>query len=487
MIRLMLRLLRLLPFLVGGTRQLALENLALRQQLDVYKRTMARPPLRRTDRLFWVVLARVWTGWRRPLVIVTPNTVLRWQRRRFREYWTKLSARPPGGRPPVSAEIKDLVSRMVAANPLWGAPRIHAELLKLGIDVAERTVTRLMPKHRPRPSQTWRTFLTNHVRDLVSLDFFTVPTAGLRVLFVLVVLAHHRRRVVHFNVTEHPTAHWAAQQIVDAFPDDSAPAYLLRDRDAVYGDTFRQRVKGMGIGEVLTAPRSPWQNPSRSDSSARSGASVWTMSSFSASGTSDASSPRTSRTITGLALTCRSTKMHPTDGRSSRRRSTRSSRFPKLVACITATFGARRSSTPPVFHATGPRHWFRSSFWLSSVPPRISSRLATSTSGGRGLSGASYQFAIVFSLSDEKGRPSSEPDPVLAKDRPNRDDSIVDAFRQGLREHGYVEGQNLLIEWRFARSRSLSPFPPKLLSLPRKRRRQFRSFSRRSRIPGCNI
>jgi putative transposase len=258
MITFMLRLLRLLPFLVGGHCQLALENLALRQQLDVYKRTMARPPLRR---LFWVVLARVWTGWRRPLVIVTPNTVLRWQRRRFREYWTKLSARPTGGRPPVSAEIKALVSRMVAANPLWGAPRIHAELLKLGIDLAERTVSRLMPKHRPRPSQTWRTFLTNHVRDLVSLDFFTVPTAGLRVLFVLVVVAHHRRRVVHFNVTEHPTTHWAAQQIVDAFPDDSAPAYLLHDRDAVYGDTVRQRVKGMGISEILTAPRSPWQNP----------------------------------------------------------------------------------------------------------------------------------------------------------------------------------------------------------------------------------
>jgi len=134
-------------------------------------------------------------------VIVTPNTVLRWQRRRFREYWTQLSARPTGGRPPVNAEIKALVTRIVAANPLWGAPRVHAELLKLGINVAERTVSRLMPKRRPpQPSQTWRTFLDNHVRDLVSLDFFTVPTAGFRVLFVLVVLAHHRRRVVHFNV-----------------------------------------------------------------------------------------------------------------------------------------------------------------------------------------------------------------------------------------------------------------------------------------------
>jgi putative transposase len=150
---------------------------------------------------------------------------------------------------------------MAAANPLWGAPRIHGELRKLGINVAERTVLRLLPKGRTSPSQAWRTFLANHVRDLVSLDFFTVPTAGLRVLFVFVVLAHHRRRVLHFNVTEHPTAAWTTQQIVDAFPDDSAPSYLLRDRDSVYGHVFRQRLKGMGVGEVLTAPHSPWQNP----------------------------------------------------------------------------------------------------------------------------------------------------------------------------------------------------------------------------------
>ena len=261
MITVLLHLLRLLPFFIGGHRQLALENLALRHQLAIYKRTVTRPRLRRADRVFWIALAKLWPGWRQPLVIVTPDTVLRWQRRRFRAYWTRLSARPTGGRPRVNAEINALVARMAAANPLWGAPRIHGELLKLGIDVAQRTVSRLLPKRRTPPSQSWRTFLANHARDLVSLDFFTVPTARLRVLFVLVVLAHHRRRVVHFNVTEHPTAHWAAQQIVDAFPDDSAPAYLLRDRDAVYGDSFRQRVKGMGIGEVLTAPRSPWQNP----------------------------------------------------------------------------------------------------------------------------------------------------------------------------------------------------------------------------------
>ena len=261
MITLLLYLLRLLPFLCDGRRQLALENLALRQQLAVYKRMARRPKLRRSDRLFWVWLARVWVGWRQSLVIVTPDTVLRWQRRRFREHWTKLSSRPTRGRPRVDPEITALVIQMAAANPLWGAPRIHGELLKLGIHVAERTVSRLLPKRRTPPSQTWRTFLTNHLRDLVSIDFFIVPTVRLRVLFAFVVLAHDRRRVLHFNVTEYPTAAWTAQQIVDAFPDDSAPSFLLRDRDSIYGDAFRQRVKGMGIGEVLTAAHSPWQNP----------------------------------------------------------------------------------------------------------------------------------------------------------------------------------------------------------------------------------
>jgi len=215
----------------------------------------------RSDRLLWVWLSKLWPAWRQALVIVAPATVLRWQRRRFRRHWATLSGRAAAGRPPVDAALRALVRRMAGANPLWGAPRIHGELLKLGIDVAERTVSRLLPKRRSPPSQTWRTFLTNHVRDLVSIDFFTVPTARLRILFVFVVLAHDRRRVLHFNVTEHPTAAWTAQQIVDAFPEDSAPSYLLRDRDSVYGHVFRQRVKGIGMDEVLTAPQSPWQNP----------------------------------------------------------------------------------------------------------------------------------------------------------------------------------------------------------------------------------
>src|SRR5262245_20068305 len=148
MIILLLYLLRLFPFLCGGHRQLALENLALRQQLAVYKRTANRPKLRRRERLFWIYLSRVWTGWRAALVIVAPGTVLRWQRRRFRLHWTKLPGRPAVGRPPIRPEVRALVSRMAEANPLWGAPRIHGELLKLGIAVAERTVSRLIPKRR---------------------------------------------------------------------------------------------------------------------------------------------------------------------------------------------------------------------------------------------------------------------------------------------------------------------------------------------------
>jgi transposase InsO family protein len=150
---------------------------------------------------------------------------------------------------------------MQSDNVGWGAPRIHGELLKLGIEISQATVSKYMACHPKPPSQTWRTFLENHVADLVSIDFFTVPTATFRVLYVFVVLRHDRREIVHFNVTEHPTARWTAQQIVEAFPIDTAPRYLLRDRDAIYGKTVQQRIKSLAIEDVLTAPRSPWQNP----------------------------------------------------------------------------------------------------------------------------------------------------------------------------------------------------------------------------------
>jgi putative transposase len=150
---------------------------------------------------------------------------------------------------------------MSRANPLWGAPRIHGELQKLGLEISQATVSKYLVRHRAPPSQTWRTFLTNHVQTLVSVDFFTVPTVTFKVLFVFVILAHHRRRVVHFNVTDAPTAQWTAQEIVEAFPWDTAPRYLLRDRDGLYGVVFSRRVHSLGIHEVKTAPRSPWQNP----------------------------------------------------------------------------------------------------------------------------------------------------------------------------------------------------------------------------------
>jgi putative transposase len=254
-------LVRALTLACSGPHELVLENLALRQQLNALRRTGKRPQLRRRDRLFWIVLAKPWRHWRAALVLVQPDTVVRWNREWLRRRWTRRSAQVRQGRPGTDAAIRKLVSKMAAANPLWGAPRIHGELGKLGVEVSERTVSRLLRRPRRPPSQTWRTFLTNHVATLVSIDFCTVSTFTGRVLFVFVVLLHHRRRIVHVNVTEHPTAGWTAQQMIEAFPDDTAPRWLLRDRDAIYGDVFRRRVAGMGIGEVLSSPSSPWQNP----------------------------------------------------------------------------------------------------------------------------------------------------------------------------------------------------------------------------------
>jgi putative transposase len=257
-------LLRLLSLLLTAGRlrsDLALEDLALRQQLAVLRRQRRRPRIRKLDRVFWVVLSTIWGDWKETLLLVKPETVLRWHRKRFASYWTCLSRQHCPGRPGKDREIRELIRRIANANILWGAPRVHGELLKLGIDVSERTVSRWMPRRRKPPSQTWRAFLDNHVGDLVSIDFLTVPTATFRVLFVLVVLAHDRRRIVHFNVTDHPTADWTSQQLLEAFGDGQLPRFLIRDRDSVYGSTFRERVKALGIEEVVISPRSPWQTP----------------------------------------------------------------------------------------------------------------------------------------------------------------------------------------------------------------------------------
>ena len=260
MLSAILRCFRLLFLLFGGHRAVALENLALRQQLAIYKRNRKRPRFTPHDRWFWVLLSRFWKDWRRALIIVHPDTVVRWHRERFRKYWAQLSTGRKPGRPPTDAEIREWIRRIATENPLWRAPRIHGELLKLGLVVSERTVSRTLRTVKRPPSQTWKTFLNNHIGEIVSIDFFTVPTVNLRVLFVFLVLEHQRRKVLHFGVTDHLTAEWTGQQIVEAFANRDAPRFLIRDRDGVYGLEFRRRVQSLDIQEVMTAPRSPWQN-----------------------------------------------------------------------------------------------------------------------------------------------------------------------------------------------------------------------------------
>ena len=245
-------------------RELALENLALRHQLAVLRRTSpARIPTQRIDRVLWSWIAGAWKDWRSASLLWKPDTIVRWHREGFRLFWTRKSRRTGVGRPAIEAEVRSLILTMREANPLWGAPRIHGELKKLGIVIGQTTVAKYLPKRggRPPPSPSWRSFLDNHVNDLVSIDFFTVPTATFRVLYGFVVLAHARRRVLHFNVTANPSAAWTARQLIETFPFDSAPRYMLRDRDCIFGADFRCAAKRLGITEVLSAPRSPWQNP----------------------------------------------------------------------------------------------------------------------------------------------------------------------------------------------------------------------------------
>jgi putative transposase len=217
--------------------------------------------LARHDRWFWIGLSRFWNDWRRALVMVHPDTVVRWHRQRFRKYWAELSnRRRKQGRPPTGLQIRERIRTLATENPLWRAPRIHGELFKLGIAVSERTVSRILRTVKRPASQTWKTFLTNHVGEIVSVDFFTVPTATLRVLYVFLVLEHKRCKVLHFGITDHPTAERAAQRVVEAFANRDASRYLIRDRDGIYGIEFQRRAQSLGIKGVMTAPRSPWQN-----------------------------------------------------------------------------------------------------------------------------------------------------------------------------------------------------------------------------------
>jgi putative transposase len=255
-------LLATLMDLLRSRASLQLEVLALRQQLSlVADRDRKRLSFHKSERIFWVWLYRLWPACLQTLKIFKPDTLVRWHRKGFRLYWTWKSRPRRGGRPAIDKEICKLIRQVQSANIGWGAPRIHGELKMLGIQISESTIAKYIIRHRNPPSQTWRTFLENHADCLVGIDFFTVPTATFRVLYVFIVLSHDRRHIVHFNVTAHPSARWTAQQLVEAFPFDSAPRYLLRDRDAIYGEKVRRRIKSLSIEEVVTAPRSPWQNP----------------------------------------------------------------------------------------------------------------------------------------------------------------------------------------------------------------------------------
>lgn len=263
----MLRSLRLLFVLLvrsaRSRRNLLLENLALRQQLGVLKQRHPQPRFAAPDKLFWVTLRWLWPGWKQALILVQPETVVRWHRDGFKWYWTWLSRhRNRAGRKCINKQLRQLIFRMVAENPTWGAPRIHGELKMLGFDISERTVLRWMRKapRDPEPAKRWTTFLSNHREAIAAMDFFTVPTLTFDVLYCFFVIAHDRRRILHCNVTRHPSSAWVVQQLREAFPNDSAPKYLIFDRGSNFNVDVIDTVKSFGIQPKRTSFRSPWQN-----------------------------------------------------------------------------------------------------------------------------------------------------------------------------------------------------------------------------------
>jgi putative transposase len=240
--------------------ELALRHKALRQQLATYALETTRPRLTPLDRAFWVALSRFWPHWRDALVIVKPETVIRGYRKGFRLYWRSISKRGPG-RPPISHELQALIRRLADENN-WRARKIQAELEKLGFTIGLATVSRYLPKRAPDPGtqQRWMTFLRNHKHGITAMDFFVVPTVSFRLLYVWFVIDHGRRRIVHFNVTTNPTAQWVSQQLREAFPDNSAPRYLIFDNDSIFSDEVSSSILTLGITPRRTAFRSPWQN-----------------------------------------------------------------------------------------------------------------------------------------------------------------------------------------------------------------------------------
>ena len=257
---LVISILRSLPALVRSREEQAIVELALRQQLSVYSQDRPRPKLNPLNRAFWVVLSRFWPRWKNALVIVRPETVVRWHRQSFRHYWRSISA-PGPGRPPISEETKILLIRMATEN-YWRARKIQAELSKLGIPVSVATISRYLPKKErdPTQQQRWMTFLRNHKDVIASMDFFVVPTVRFRLLYVWFAIDHGRRRILHFNVTENPSARWVIQQLRETFPDEPTHRFMIYDNDAIFSPAVTSAIKSFEINPKRTAFRSPWQN-----------------------------------------------------------------------------------------------------------------------------------------------------------------------------------------------------------------------------------
>jgi hypothetical protein len=239
----------------------ALEVIALRQQVAVLKRKRPRPSLNSFDRLFWIALRHFWSGWKDALLIVRPETVIAWHRAGFRRYWRWRSRRRPG-RPKITAEIRELIRRFAYENHGWGAPKIHGELLKLGLEVSERSISRYLKRvhRRGDPGKSWLTFLQNHREMIVALDFFTVPTLTFQQLYCFFVIEHARRRIVHINVTRHPTADWILQQLREAFPEAGPYRYVILDRDSKFDADIIAFLKCTGLKPKRTSVQAPWQN-----------------------------------------------------------------------------------------------------------------------------------------------------------------------------------------------------------------------------------
>jgi len=241
-------------------RRLEAENLFLRHQLNIaLRRAAPRLRLRGGDRALLVWMVRLWPSLLGLARVVQPETILRWHRSGFRAFW-RWKSRNRAGRPKVDRELRDLIRQMGRDNPLWGAPRIHGELLMLGFEVAQSTVSKYVMRGQRPPSQSWKTFLQNHAEAIAAIDMCVVPTVTFERLFAFVILGHGRRQLLWFEVTRHPTAGWLARQITEAFPWASAPTYLVRDNDRAYGHAFSRRVMAMGIRDRPISPRSPWQN-----------------------------------------------------------------------------------------------------------------------------------------------------------------------------------------------------------------------------------